>query len=326
MHCFSPNLLVCVVLSWIVLPAQSQSQSRTTVGGLIFSDYSYTISSPDGTSDGDNAFGYRRAYLTADFTLSPAFSGRVRLDGAGANLNAGGPPTPFVKDVHLTWKNALGDGHHVTFGISAPPVFQIAERQWGYRGLEKTVQDRAGIASSRDQGVKLNGPVTRSGSIRYAFMLANDTNVSRESDKYKKVYGQLEFYPSQRIHATVGGTYAARSSGSKVDVNGFFGYTHGRLHSGLEAAISVVEDNTVPDELQTTGVSFFSWYAVSQSKRLIGRVDVFETPTTRNTWFIAGFAFIPDPNVQFIPNVMYSRNNTADEPTITGRFTLIASF
>ncbi len=313
-----------ILLACSAWPLRAQESVRLC--GLIYADYAYTITSPDGTSDGENAFQYRRAYLTADFVKSDRFSGRLRLDGAGSRLNGNGPQTPFVKDLFLVWKNALGEGHNLTMGLSPPPVFGVSEAQWGYRGLEKTLLDRAGISSSRDQGVKLSGPLGRLPSVRYSVMVAGNTSVSPEDDKYKKVYGQLEFRPGDRFHGTLGGSFADRADGSQMDVNGFVGYASGATNAGIEAFHSVRTVDAAPGDLQRTGISLFARHALSDSKRLIGRVDVFDTPTVRNTWITAGFAFIPEAGVQFVPNVIWSKNDLDDNPEVIARMTMIVSF
>lgn len=302
------------------------AQDSVRLSGVIFADYSYTITSPSGAMDGENAFNYRRAFLTADFVKSERFSGRLRLDGAGRRLNGNGPQTPFVKDLYVVWKNAVGQGHNLTFGISPPPVFRASEAQWGYRGLEKTIQDRAGIASSRDHGVKLSGPLGDGAFFRYAFMVAGNTNVSPEDDKYKRVYGQVEYKPGGRLHGTVGGTFADRADGSQVDINGFLGYTVGPTHAGVEAFHSVRTIDSAAGDLERTGISVFARHALSESKQLVGRVDVFDTPTVRNTWITAGFAFIPESGIQFVPNVIWSKNDVDEDPEIIGRITMIVAF
>lgn len=302
------------------------AQDSVRLSGVIFADYSYTVTSPAGASDGENAFGYRRAFLTADFVKSERFSGRMRLDGAGRRLNGTGPQTTFVKDLYLVWSNALGDGHDLTFGISRPPVFIVSEAQWGYRGLEKTIQDRAGVASSRDQGVKLTGPLGGGNSFRYALMVAGNTNVSPEDDKYKRVYGQLEFRPENRFHGTLGGTFADRADGSQLHLNGFMGYTFGDTHAGVEAFHSVRTTDAATGDLERTGVSVFARHSLSETKGVVGRIDVFETPEVRNTWITAGFVFAPESGIQFVPNLIWSRNDVDDNPEVTARVTMIVAF
>jgi len=85
----------------------------------------------------------------------------------------------------------------------------MSEKAWGYRSLEKTIMDRGKAASSRDTGIVLRGPIDASGKFRYGFMIGNNSGISRETDKYKRFYGQLEYYPSAKIQMSIGGDYAS---------------------------------------------------------------------------------------------------------------------
>ena len=126
------------------MPDSSRADAPPTLelSGLAYFDYAYVLSSDDEDIEGGNSFDYRRIYFTADYTLSDAFSGRLRFEAQGASTTAQGRPAPFVKDAYLRWDGAFAEGHRLTLGVQPPPLFQVAERVWGYRSLAKTVLDR----------------------------------------------------------------------------------------------------------------------------------------------------------------------------------------
>ena len=321
-------VVACALAVFAVLPSMGQNSVRFS--GEVFSDYTYTVSSPDGTKDGNNAFGYRRAYLTADYVLSDQFDGRLRLETNDGTTASGNRPAPFEKDMYVRWKNIFGEGHNVIFGVQSPPNWRVSERHWGYRSLDKTIMDRSGIASSRDTGIQLTGPVTASKSIRYAVMVGNSSGVSRETDKFKRVYGQLEFYPTEKFRASIGSNYAPNASGDLIMFNGFAGWMDDSYSVGAEGFYGATSVDGAPDDVLQYGVSVFGTYHMSDTRRLIARFDTITdddgTLDATNTYFLGGVAFLPHADVQVIPNIIYTKNSTESDPGLTARMTLYVTF
>jgi hypothetical protein len=310
------------------LPSSTRAQDHVKVSGLAYLDYSYTLSSPVGDEEGENGFGYRRLYLTTDFTISDEFSARARLEGSDSSTNSDGKPAPFVKDLYLRWKNSFADGHDVYLGISSPPSFTVAEKVWGYRSLEKTIQDRVKVVSSRDFGVAVRGRLNEDGTVRYGVMVANNSGTQAESDKDKRVYGQVELYPSETLTFTVGGDYASLSDEveeSSVNGNALAAYQSGDLAVGAEGFFNRVSLSGIDDNNEAYGVSLFARTNVNENVTLIGRFDRVEFTgpgvEASENYFIAGVALRPHDNVEFIPNVWVSKMDADDSAFVSGRLT-----
>ncbi len=308
------------------LPYSSSAQNVFDFSGRIFADYSYTVKSPDDELEGQNAFGYRRVYFTANYKQSDRFVGRIRLEANDKSTTAQGKPAPFVKDLYLKWKGALGEGHDITMGVSSPPSWEVSEKVWGYRSLIKSVQDRGMILSSRDMGIALEGQLTSDGKVRYGIMLANNKSVSRETDKHKRVYGQLEFYPAEKLSFTLGSDYASFEDGSAVNFNAFGGYDSGSLRFGLEAYLNPRSFDDSDHDLIRSGASLFIVARVSERISGILRIDRLEEDFSgirvTESMLLAGFSFHSGPGVQIIPNIVIIDDSEDDDPTITGRVTL----
>lgn len=315
-----------MTFGWLV---GANAQENISLSGTIFSDYIYQIASPDEAKEGENGFGFRRVYLTADYSISERFSGRLRLEGADNQTTAQGKPSPFIKDLYLRWNDAFGEGHRITFGVTSPPLWDAAESQWGYRSLEKTIQDRIGIASSRDIGVKVNGPLTD--AVAYSVMVGNNSGGKQETDKYKRVYGQLIFQPSDNIEATLGADFYTFEGGSSTRINGFVGYTlENSTKLGVEGVYNPRSFDSVDDTDKHFGLSLFATTDLSDSHRLIVRYDLQDRDNlgaeSASSWAMAGIAFIVEDGVQFIPNVIYEKNDGDDTASILARLTLWANF
>lgn len=194
------------------------------LGGLAYADYFYRPGDDDETglwqkpkdnlwdaardatiNDTFHGFTYRRLYLTTDAAISEEFKARFRLEASDSKLGSGGP-APFVKDLWVDW-NYAGD-HSARLGVMPPPAFQLSEGVWGYRSLEKTILDLQGVNSSRDFGIRFDGPLpVRNGLVRYAAMLANGNGNRADDDKYKKGYARISVHPSDKLVFSAGTDY-----------------------------------------------------------------------------------------------------------------------
>jgi len=314
------------VLALLVVPVSAMAQT-VEVGGRGYLDYFYNVAAPDRASGGAeqdvHGFRYRRLYLTTDYVLSDAFSGRARLEA-----DEGTNGRPVVKDLSLTW--AYSGDHSATMGITPPPAFRIVEDVWGYRVLEKTLMDRQGIVSSRDFGLRLDGPVTGDATVRYAVMVANNGTAGPETDRAKRVYGQLAVRPSEQITVVVGADRAgyddARDASTRISV--FGGYATERVRVGVEGYGSRVTMRD-KDPRTNVGASLFGAVQVSPRWDVVARLD--RTVATRagadrfETFLLGGVAFNPHPNVGLIPNLRV-RNPSDRAVSTTARFTLRVQF
>lgn len=321
------GLLAAVALLW---PAHATAQDHLSFKGVIFSDYEYIVSSPDENQEGQNGFGFRRYRLTTDFDLSDKFDGRLRLEGDDGQTTDQGKPAPFVKDLYVRWNDAFGDGHRVQFGLFRPALWGPSEDQWGYRALEKTIRDRVGIASSRDIGVGVDGPLNSDGSLSYHLTVGNNSGGKKETNKYKRVYGTLTYEASDRLTVSAGSDYYQFGGGSTLNWSAFAGYSLEKTRLGLEGFLSTRSLDDSDDNDTRFGVSAYATTDVSDAYRLVLRYDRSERDNmgadSYSDWFVVGFAYLADKNVQIIPNIVYEKHDADNNAELMARLTLWAKF
>lgn len=335
-------LLLIGVLCAVARPASAQT---VDVGGRIYMDYYYLFSEPSETIEGRHGFTFRRLYLTTDFRLSEAFSGRARLE-ANEGLITGGEVLPYVKDLYLTWES--DGGHAITGGITQPPVFNISSAVWGYRSLDKTLLNLNDVAPSRDFGIRIDGPLTETGWLRYAVMYANNNGRLPEDNRGKRLYGQLEAYPTERLVFTVGadyGGYFENNIETGWEANALAAYVAPTYRVGVEGYWQRHEvaqrlnpriDPTHPDEW---GVSLFGVVRLAEDWEAVARVDraqrevlreTIEAPgSLHRTYALLGLAFRPQDQVRLIPNLRYLDDEPASgevDPHLQSRLTLHVDF
>lgn len=320
------------LLSLLAYPTRVHGQEHIKLSGLAYLDYYYLLNTPAEEDEQANGFDYRRLYLTTDFTLSDDFSGRARLEASSSSTTSEGRPAPFVKDLYVRWKNAIGQGHDLTLGISSPPAFAISEGFWGYRSLEKTTLDRNKILSSRDFGLTLSGRFDQEGIVRYALMYGNNNSVSGEDDTHKRLYGQLQLFPSDAFTVTVSGDYAGYSDERDNGYSGavFAGYQAGAFRAGVEGFTQVINLTGTDEDHALVGGTVFLIVPVSRTVEVVLRADRLERNLTgsrsHEDFLIGGVAFSPNGRVHIIPNLAVTKDSVDDEALINGRLTVHVDF
>lgn len=328
-----------VFLLMIALSSAAIAQRSVDIGGLAYIDYNYVIASPDTEEEGANTFDYRRIYLTADFTLSEQFDGRIRLEAQGKSTTAQGRPTPFVKDAYLTWQDPIGENSRLRFGVQPPPLFELAEDTWGYRSLEKTIIDRVNANDSRDLGIRADIPLAGEGTLRISGMFANGNGVRPEvdSERGKHIYGQIQAFPSETLRLSAGTDYV-RYDGEddtrkgSLKASAFVGSASDRFRGGAEVFYlrTTFDDRaTSGNPVDGVGVSAFGAVNTSDRTSVVARYDYAEADAGNvgvNEHFgLVAFVYRPDMRVELMPNVVISKLENV-EAEVTGRFTVHVRF
>lgn len=326
-------LLGCALLG-SVRPAHAQTEVR--ISGQAFIDYYYQIASPDDAEEGLNGFTYRRFRITTDAKISDAFSARARLDAEAGTFGPKGPQ-PYVKDLFLQWK--IGGGHSLRMGVTPPPAFQVAEEVWVYRGLEKTLLDLNRVVSSRDFGIRANGPLGTD-KVRYGVMVGNNSTVFPEDDEYKRVYGQLEFYPTEHVIAAVASNWAAYDGPreNQLVFSAVAGYITDGWRIGAEGFYELATFERVDDAVSFGG-SLFGDVWLTPEWGVVGRVDRVQREglvepegglprigTANTTFGLAAVVYSPHEDVRLMPNVLLAKDDDVDTADVQGRFTVRFDF
>ncbi len=315
----------------LLTAGMASAQNLPKFSGLFFGDYYYVLQhdaanttvnptstlSPTGAlQKGMQAFDYRRIYLTTDYDIAQDFSARFRLesDPSASSLGAGnntGKMSVMVKDAFINWKNVT-DGGNIVIGLQGTPEINMAEGIFGYRSLEKTIQDLHGISASRDLGVSYNQKF--SDAFMAGLLLGNNSSNSVPSNKYKSAYLYLQFNPVKEFTILLNGQY----NGTGVDVFNRTGdvivnYANSDFSLGAQYFLNGI--NTAGGgTTKKNGLSLNGWVALMDQLRLVARYDMY-TPNadTKNTSFgnsvqsliLGALDWSVRKNVHFMPNFEY---------------------
>lgn len=320
---------LCVTALGLV-SATVSAQPSVRWSGEGFLDYLYVLGSDSDAAVGSNTFDYRRIRLTSDIRLDDQFSARIRYEGESDQTTEQGRPAPFIKDAYVRWAYSEA-GHRATLGVVPPPVFRISEAVWGYRSLDKTIVDRTRLRSSRDFGLRLDGPIG-GGGLRYSAMVGNGNGVGPEDDgaRGKRVYGRLSYVPDSPLRVTVNGDYAsvdpdAEVRQSSVRGSAFVGAVTERVRGGVEAFYVVNDpEGAALDRQDGVGVSVFGAVTVAPQIAVVARYDYVDDDAGRvgedEHYVLGALAISPSEHVRLMPNVLLTKPDGAD-PEVLGRFT-----
>lgn len=354
--------LLCL-LSSNVLFAQEISSGKFS--GLMFGDYFYNAARDTGLSalsnvaNGGkqdlNGFQFRRIYLTYDNEISKSLVTRFRLEADQSANTSDGKVGVFVKDAYLSWKNIF-DGSDLTFGIQPTLVIENADADWGHRFLEKTILDLRGIVSSRDLALSLKGKFDSEGTFKYWLMIGDGSGNKPETDKYKRFYAHLQYYPIKNLSITLYGDLKSKPSVDDPQNNStspstlsnndltyalLLGYNvKDNFSVGAEVFLNTTQNgirsSSLVKDRNGMGLSIFGSYNFSQQVSAVGRFDYFDPNTNTDfngdsrNWFIFSLNYKPIDKVTISPNIIVeayeSINGRSIDASITPRVTMYYTF
>ena len=286
------------------------------ISGYMFGEYYWVVSAddntvqsahggtiPKGIAEKQNGFQFRRIYFTYDKSVADDFDVRWRLEANDGGFASGAKMTPFVKHGYLKWKDALGESD-LYLGLSGTPTWGVSEKVWGYRPIEKTILDVNKIGSSADLGIGLKG---KAGKLAYHLMVGNGPGQKSEDDNGKKLYGSLDFRPSDAMHLEAYADYSMKPADqNELTLKGFVGLVNDAFHGGVEAFMRVNEKAAAGGKDQTlTGASAFGALGLGDGLKGFGRVDAIsdDVADTTDLLVIAGVDRALADGVHLMPNL-----------------------
>ncbi len=288
--------------------------NRMKISGLAFGDYAWMAASHDPEMEGNNAFWFRRIYLTFDYGFSQAWDFRLRFEANSAGDFTSSKIEPFVKDAWVRWKN---DRHAIYIGLSSTPTWDLVEGFWGYRDVEKTALDLQKMGSSRDLGVAAKGKLDEGGRVEYHAMIGNGSGTKGETNEGKKALLGLAVHPTDELVIQVYGDVDDRPGDTdRTTVQAFAGWEGDDARLGVQFA----HQNRQREEeasLDLDVLSVFGAVDVSERVALLARYDrMFDPnpdaaaiaylpmdPTAKSNLLLGGIDIELDAHFHLIPNL-----------------------
>ena len=304
---------------------KKEEESSGKFSGYMFGDYYYFFKDHKPGLNDQRGIWFRRIYFTYDYKINNSFSTRLRLEMSNEfNFEEATTMIPFVKDAWFKYKFS---NQALIIGISPTPTFQIMEKIWGYRAVEKTPLDLQRMASSRDFGLALKGKLDEKGMFKYNIMFSNGSSNKQEIDKGKSGLLSLAFYPVKEFVIEVYGDYADHEGSTDwYTLQAFLGYKTKTVRAGIMYADQTRQSEDVEDQKMRVA-SLFIVGEVSEKFSLFGRTDrnfdpnpqgddipfIPFDPTASNIFFVVGVDWHPVKQVRFMPNVEFVKYDENDD-------------
>lgn len=319
-----------VLLGLLMCSVVFGQASAGKFSGYMFGDYYYVMKNHDSSIEDMNGVQFRRIYFTYDKGLSENVVTRLRLEFNNAgDFTTKAKLSPVVKDAYLSWK--ASSNVQVELGISPTPTWEVVEKAWGYRSVEKTPLDLQMFGSSRDFGVAVKGNLDGDGKVKYHVMVANGNSISSETNKGKKTLGSIGFYPNKNLILEFYGDW--NSNDGEADWYTYHAFACIKNSTMRLGVLYSQQTRQIAggDDLSLSLASVFFVTKVSEKTNLLARVDRMFDPnpkgntiayipfdkTAKSTFLLVGLDFNPIESVHWMPNVelvKYDENEAGITP------------
>lgn len=304
----------------ITFSSRAEAQQAVQEGkfsGLMFGDYYAVLSNHKPAAKQQNGFWFRRIYYTYDKPLSPAFTTRFRLElnSPGNYAATSVKMTPIVKDAYLKWTRTR---HNILFGISPSPTFEISDRIWGFRSVEKSLGDLQRIAGSREFGVAFQGAFDSGKKFNYHGTIGNGADNGSETDKNKKISLSLSAVPAKGFTIEGYVDWENRLGGKdRYTAQGLLGYERPNFRGGALVGHQTRKSGTAAAAVTLPYTSLFFSAKVAPQVWGLARFDRMFKPnpdgeeipyipfdmTANSNLLVLGFDLLPVKDVHLIPNI-----------------------
>ena len=311
---------IFVIIS-ILLPLISFSQNNTSnldAKGQphfkVFWDYHY-----DYTKDAEqvSAFELSRVYLGYKYKFDDKISAKITYD-VGKN-DVGSKHTAFVKIAQLDYK--IDPSIKISMGLIGMNTYNIQEKNWGYRFIEKSAIDKYKFSSTADLGIGFSRVLVN--QLKMSLQVVNGEGYKNpQSDKYHKIafnstYGEHNLVKNSGFNAGV--VYTTEQTDDKPNTMAslFGGFAGMGLRLGGQ--FNMLKKGGIESQI----ISVSSNYSMTDKLDAFVRYDMFDPNTDEidgwkdnSTYLIAGIQLSCGNGLLVAPNIrMESYEDDLDSAT-----------
>jgi len=284
------------------------------ISGLGFYNYTYNLT--EGAFGANkSSFALDRVYFTYKNSISNNISFKFQTDVG--NVGDDARLTSYLKKAQLDWKGPC----NITLGMQGMNMFNVIEKTWGFRFIEKSPMDKHQFSSSADMGIGFSGKMS---SLNYSILFTNGSGYKKqETDAYKKtsvqlVYGQKKLIKKDGFNIGTSFSHEPYNSNDTKSVMSFFGgYAGNGLRFGGE--FDMYTDSGEDKTKQI--IAFYSSYRVMDNLEGLVYVDMYDPDTefhyNEETYIIAGLNYYAEKGLIISPNIrLTSFENGSDSESM----------
>jgi len=263
-----------ILLTYISISIASEGK----IGGVTYFDYT--------NSKEKSAFNFNRQYFSYGVNVSDDVSFKVVFDVGRTNkgdfvyINNDGEPDKmsedtrlivFLKKAQIDYSTSYGK---ISMGLIGMNTYNIQEKNWGYRFIEKSAIDKYGFSSTADLGLGFSKSLTD--QLKMSLQVVNGEGYKNpQSDKYHKIafnstYGEHNLVKNSGFNAGVVYTTEQTDNKQNIMTSLFGGFAGMGLRLGGQ--YNMLTENTKESKV----VSVSSNYGLKENINVFTRYDMWD--------------------------------------------------
>ncbi|NOZ08355.1 MAG: hypothetical protein GXO91_05705 [FCB group bacterium] len=304
--------LVLIVVAFVI----SVSWAEEGFSGKVYFNWSNDMTEE---ADGYNEFTIKRTY----FTFEKKINDNIKVKLTSDILKPSGDDAwhAYQKYACLQWNSELGE---FLFGLQGMNVFNIPEKTWGYRFIEKSSMDNHKFASSAGMGIGFKRTLLK--NVLLHLTITNGPGYKQsEDDKYKKIaillmagektLNKNPGYNAGLVFTTESYDYSTTLRSVSVVKNKtvialFAGFAKAALRFGGDFSQFTNSGSEITEQI----ISFYGNYDLTALMSLYCLYDNFDPdvdlPGDEMTSIIAGVNLAPAKGLNIAPNIRYRAPET----------------
>ena len=263
-----------ILLTYISISIASEGK----IGGVTYFDYT--------NSKEKSAFNFNRQYFSYGVNVSDDVSFKVVFDVGRTNkgdfvyINNDGEPDKmsedtrlivFLKKAQIDYSTSYGK---ISMGLIGMNTYNIQEKNWGYRFIEKSAIDKYGFSSTADLGLGFSKSLTD--QLNMSLQIVNGEGFKNpQNDKYHKIafnstYGERNLVKNSGFNAGVVYTTEQTDNKQNIMTSLFGGFAGMGLRLGGQ--YNMLTENTKESKV----VSVSSNYGLKENINVFTRYDMWD--------------------------------------------------
>ena len=291
------------------------------IGGVTYFDYT--------NSKEKSAFVLKRQYFSYGIDMSDEVKFRVVFDVGRTDVGTvlrkdGGEKSEdtrlvaFLKKAQIDYRTSYGK---ISVGLIGMNTYNIQEKNWGYRFIEKSAMDKYGFSSTADLGIGFSRALVN--QLKMSLQVVNGEGYKNpQSDKYHKIafnstYGEHNLVKNSGFNAGV--VYTTEQTDDKPNTMAslFGGFAGMGLRLGGQ--FNMLKKGGIESQI----ISVSSNYSMTDKLDAFVRYDMFDPNTDEidgwkdnSTYLIAGIQLSCGNGLLVAPNIrMESYEDDSDSAT-----------
>ena len=278
------------------------------IGGVTYFDYT--------NSKEKSAFVLKRQYFSYGIDISDEVKFKVVFDvdrtDVGTVLMKDGDYksedtrlVAFLKKAQIDYRTSYGK---ISMGLIGMNTYNIQEKNWGYRFIEKSAMDKYGFSSTADLGIGFSR--TLFNQLKMSLQVVNGEGYKNpQSDKYHKIafnstYGEHNLVKNSGFNAGVVYTTEPTDDKPNTMISLFSGF------AGMGLRLGGQFNMLTKGGIESQVISVSSNYSVTDKLDAFVRYDMFDPNTDRideekdnSTYLIAGIQLSCGNGLLVAPNI-----------------------